>query len=145
MASAKRKTNLDKDGPGPGAYSPKVQRHTPEFTLAGRVMREYKSFDTVGPGVCREDTAFGNKGRGVTFGTRTKIWKDDPSPGPGAYGRFSRGVRSVPHRKLNLTGKKKRKKRRPHTSTGTRPRRKPGAARKPGAEGGTPKRVAAYV
>ena len=73
---------------------------------------------------------FNLHGAAFSFGSRTPMRIEDPTPGPGAYGHFSRGVRSVPKRKLNLKGKAK----------GTRRRQREAAERQT-----QKKRVAHYV
>lgn len=132
-----RSIKYDTLAPGPGAYTPQFVRKAPEFTLGSRKFVPYKSADTTGPGVCREDSGFGKQvtstqksNSGFSFGSRTPMRIEDPTPGPGAYGHFSRGVRGVPKRKLNLKGKAK----------GTRRRQREAAERQT-----QKKRVAHYV
>lgn len=117
---ARRSSDYTTCSPGPGAYSSRSSASRKGFSLSGRIARRVVQYEHEGPGRCREDSAFGKQTTstqrshgGFTFGTRFKLADRDKTPGPGAYMGFSRGVESVPMgRKLNLTGKRTKKKRR---------------------------------
>lgn len=72
-----------KDGPGPGQYEDRYQKHhTPHYTFGNRISKSFFK-DGPGPGMYQSASTLSKQGGYV--GVRSKLHKKNDQPGPGAY------------------------------------------------------------